>query len=401
MRGPGIARLIPAKLRAPLLRVATRVLLPTARPSWVTPAYGKVTIAGLFTSPSGIGEGARLRAEQLASLGYTVGTIDLTRLLRWPEGLSYALREVVAGDVGGPLIVDLNPPFFQVALLRHLRHLLQGRKIIGYWAWELTEVPPSWRSAFRLVHEIWVPSSFVAAALVRAGCQQPIRVVRPPLPIPSCESVTATVPGLTVLTVFAYDSGFDRKNPTGAIAAFREAFGDDPAATLLVKARGRSPSGRAELRLQTALAGVTNVRLLYGDFSRDAYHRLLSSADVLLSLHRSEGLGLPLAEAMLRNKPVVATGWSGNLDFMDESSACLVPAKLIPVVDEAEVYRGLGGTWADPSIQVAASWLRRLRDPALREHIGRSARERASVWFGPAEFAATVRPSLEDGGGRD
>ena len=162
-----------------------------------------------------------------------------------------------------------------------------------------------------------------------------------------------------------------------------------------MKARGRSSSGRAEQRLQAAIAGAANIRLLDGDLSRDAYQRLVGSADVLLSLHRGEGFGLPMAEAMLRGKPVVATAWSGNLDFMDDASACLVPAGLVPVVDEAAAYRGEGGMWAEPDIAAAAAWLRRLRDPALRLRIGCAARETAVGRLGPAAFAASVVGGLE------
>ena len=355
-----------------------------------------MTIAGLFTSPSGIGEGARLRAERLAELGYHVGTIDLTGPLGLAVGASYIVPRIASGDVGGPLVVDVNPPFFQLALLGHLRRLRPGRKLIGYWAWELTEAPRASRAAFRLVQKIRVPSSFVANALERAGCRLPIRVVTPPVPIqPAVPAGESGGPGLRVLTVFTYNSGFDRKNPLGAIAAFRQAFGDDPAATLLVKARGRSPSGRAEQRLQAAIAGAANIRVLDGDLSRDAYQRLVGSADVLLSLHRAEGFGLPMAEAMLHGKPVVATAWSGNLDFMDDASACLVPATLVPVVDEAAVYRNGGGMWAEPDIAAAAAWLRRLRDPVLRARIGCAARKMAIGRLGPAAVAAAVAGVLE------
>ncbi len=182
--GNSVGRLIPGRVRPWLLRAGARVLLPSARPSWAVQARGKVTIAGPLSSPTGIGEGARLAAEQFAALGYAVGTIDLTHALGWPGGVGFGEPGIAPGDVGGPLILHLNPPSFQLALLRHLRRQRARRRLIAYWAWELPEIPPAWREAFRLVHEVWVPSGFVAEALVRAGCPCPVRVVPHPVRLP-------------------------------------------------------------------------------------------------------------------------------------------------------------------------------------------------------------------------
>lgn len=397
MLGLTAGRLIPTRLRAPLLRAATGLLVPAARPGWAKPAHGKVTIAGLFSSPSGIGEGARLAADRFAELGYEVGAIDLTPGLGLPGRLTFGSPAIVRGDIGGPLIVHLNPPSFQAALLRLLRRHRVERKLIAFWAWELSKAPSGWREAFRLVHEIWVPSGFVAGAMTRAGCACPIRVVPHPVRIPPDPPATSGAASrFTVLTVFAYDSGFERKNPLGAIQAFRQAFADDGTATLLVKTRGRSPSGRAEQRLRAAVTGAANIQILDGDLATPAYQRLIDSVDVLLSLHRAEGFGIPLAEAMLHGKPVVATGWSGNLEFMSEDSACLLPARLVPMVDEeADAYQELAELWAEPDIATAAAWLRQLRDPALRQRIGRAARRHAAARLGPAAFGAAARPGLE------
>ena len=146
-----VGRLIPTRFRASLLRSAARLLVPAARPGWSQSDHGKVTIAGLLTSPSGMGEGARLAAARLAELGYEVGGIDLTPGLGLPrEGQCESLA-ITGRDIGGPLIVHLNPPSFQVALLRLLRRHRADRKLIAYWAWETSEAPPDWREAFRLV----------------------------------------------------------------------------------------------------------------------------------------------------------------------------------------------------------------------------------------------------------
>jgi glycosyltransferase involved in cell wall biosynthesis len=142
-----------------------------------------------------------------------------------------------------------------------------------------------------------------------------------------------------MLTVFAYDSGFDRKNPLAAVAAFQSAFGTRTDVELVIKAGGRSVGGIPERRLEAAVAGMANVTLMDGTHSRAEYLDLLRECDVLLSLHRAEGSDLVMIEAMPMGKPVVATAWSGNLDFMTERSACLVPARLVRVSDA--IYRAV------------------------------------------------------------
>lgn len=381
--------LIPAPLRRQIRFLLIRLLVPSAGRYAPEGDTRRITVAGLLTSPSGIGEGARLSAAALAELGFHVGLVDVTGRFGLPQGIPMPAPSATMslGDAGGPLLLHLNPPEIQNALLQRLVSR-RGRKLIAYWAWELDTVSAVWREAFRLVHEIWVPTRFVADALRRSGATMPIRVVPHPV---SVQRASPSPPRerssrLRVLTVFAYDSGFDRKNPIAAVEAFRMAFGDRTDVELIVKARGRSRSGEPERRFAAAIGDAANVRILGETFTREQYLDLLASADVVLSLHRSEGFGLVLAEAMLMGKPVVATAWSGNVDFMTAETACLVPATLIPAEDESDAYRTIEAHWADPSVPAAAEWLRRLEDPELRRSIGTAARQFAAASLGAEAF---------------
>lgn len=386
-----LRRLVPLELKKRLLIPATRMMLPDATLDRIQLSEGRVTVAGLLSSPSGIGEGARLACERFAGLGYTVGAIDLTAHLRCPGGVRFSPPDIRPEDVGGPLIIHLNPPAFQVALLRFLRGNRDHRKLIAAWAWELPRVPAEWQAAFRLAHEVWVPSDFVAKALRTSGCQTEIRVVPHPISIPAPPAPPGTDDGcLTVLTVFAYDSGFNRKNPIGAVAAFRRAFGHDTSVRMVIKSRSGSETGEPEQRLRAAIGDAGNIEILHGDLSRDAYRNLVSSCDIFLSMHRAEGFGIPLAEAMVYGKPVVATRWSGNLDFMSDEAALLVPGGLILVADKAEAYRAINQAWADPDIEIAAGFLRQLRDPVLRRRLGATARQHVITCLGPAAFADAI-----------
>lgn len=390
-------RLLPASIR-PVLRDAATALLPSA-PMIGAQASGRVTVAGMLTSQSGLGETARLSTSALLDLGWTVGQIDLTRFCHATADTSGppASPRLISGDAGGPILLHLNPPNFQSALLLHAIPR-QGRKLIAYWTWELPRAPVVWQRAFRLPHEIWVPTNFVADALRESGCGTPIRVVAYPVrpPVPTVRSEPRDREKLRILTVFAYDSGFERKNPLASVAAFRQAFGNRDDVELIIKTRGHSDTGEPEQKFTAAIAGAGNVRVLAGTMTPAQYADLLAGADIVLSLHRAEGFGLVLAEAMLLGKPVVATAWSGNLDFMDHESACLVPATMIPAQDDSAAYRELPAEWAEPSVPAAAEWLRRLQDPSLRASIGEAARRHAAQRLGPEQFMAEIAASLGD-----
>jgi glycosyltransferase involved in cell wall biosynthesis len=392
-----VRKYLPSTVLHLLHEIRLRRQLRSAGPIRSAGDDGHVTVLGFLTAPTGLGEGARLCAASLAELGYTVGLIDASPLLDVAGDVPMPRhsRNLVTGDVGGPLICHLNPPELRAALaLLHLSG--QHRKLIGYWAWELPVVPRGWRKAFRLVHEIWVPSSFVADALRRSRCAVPIRLVPHPLATRASTPVPPrVVPDiLTVLTVFAHESGFDRKNPLAAVDAFRAAFGDREDVRLIVKVRGQSVSGAPERRLAAHVDGARNIVVMDRQISHQDMLRLLAAADIFLSLHRAEGFGIPLAQAMLMGKPVVATGWSGNLEFMNEAVACLVPATMIAAADESSAYRGMRASWADPSIPAAAAWLRRLDTPEQRHRIGTAGRAYASERLGLRGFADAVASSL-------
>lgn len=390
-----VRRVTPQWVRAFLGDGAVRLGVPRARPV-VRPCEPRLTILGPLSSPSGIGEGARLAAEAFADLGFAVGLIDVTSLLQLPSGgpLLAERPSFTACDIGGPLIVHLNPPHFQLALYR-LGLSGRARPLIAVWAWELTELPRAWHRAFRIPHEVWVPSRFVATALHAAGCTTPVRVVPHPV---STASRLAPVrhfsprPALRVLSCFAYDSSFDRKNPLAAVAAFRRAFGTRQDVELIVKTHG-ARSGACEQALRTAVAGADNIMVMDRTIARADQQCLVRSADVTISMHRAEGFGLSLAEAMASGQPVIATAWSGNLDFMTAESACLVPADLVTTRAIDPVYRGIRSVWAEPRIDAAVAWLERLTNPALRRRIGEAAHARALAALGLSRFKSAITAS--------
>jgi glycosyltransferase involved in cell wall biosynthesis len=186
-------------------------------------------------------------------------------------------------------------------------------------------------------------------------------------------------------------SSLARKNPLGAIAAFKQGVGMRADSVLILKVTGADHDPAAFESLRTALNG-SRVVLLLDRLSMDEQWQLYAACDAFVSLHRAEGYGLPMAEAMAVGRPVVGTAWSGNLDFMNSSNAALVDYKLVEINDPQGVYAG--STWAEPSISHAAEWLVRLQaSPALRNELGRSAAHSMALPQQMLDFAAQIGAS--------
>jgi glycosyltransferase involved in cell wall biosynthesis len=185
-------------------------------------------------------------------------------------------------------------------------------------------------------------------------------------------------------------SSFERKNPLGAIAAFRAAFGDRTDRLLVLKIGNPDHFPADFARIVAEVGDAANIRVDTRPYPMADVHALTAAADIVLSLHRSEGFGLVLAEAMLLGRPVIATGWSGNMDFMDARSAALVGYRLVASDDPRQVYRG--SHWAEPDLAQAARHLRDLADDApARARLGARGREHALAHLGAGPLAAAVR----------
>jgi glycosyltransferase involved in cell wall biosynthesis len=385
-------RLLPAEARRRWLAGGTALLAPSPdRDPPVVP--GGMAVAGELGRASGLGESARLFLAGLAHLDVTT----------WPLPVDAPLlaRPGAAGGVppaGVPLLLHVNSPQTPLALLRLPRRLMRGRRIIGHWYWELPTVPDEWHAGIPFVHEVWTPSHFTCAALEPL---LPGRVHRVPVPLalrpPQPAALDRAAFGLPedaviVLVSFSLASSFVRKNPLGAIAAFRDAFAERPDRLLLLKVSntGHFPDDFAQLR--AAIGDARNIRLETRTLPAADSFALTRCSDIVLSLHRSEGFGLVPAEAMLLGRAVVATGWSGNMDFMDAASAALVGYRLVPARDPRGVFQAPGAEWAEADLGEAAAQLRRLADDAsARTALGAAGQAHATRCLGPEPLAAALR----------
>lgn len=271
------------------------------------------------------------------------------------------------------------------------------RYTIALWAWELPEPPPHALPHLPGIDELWVLSSFVSDSF-RTVTDIPIVVVPSVVPhapglAPDRARFDLPEDGLIVLFTFSASSSDARKNPWAVVEAFRRAFPPEDRGTkahLVLKVNNLERFPELDAALSAAVASVDGT-LLRREMSREDMDTLLATCDVYTSLHRSEGFGMGMAEAMAMGKAVVATGFGGNIDFMPPGSAAVVGYDVRPISKHDHRYGAefgdwytVGQLWAEPDIDQAARWLRRLADsPRLRAEMGARAIRAIQDWSSP------------------
>ncbi len=356
-----------------------------------------VNVMGYFEAETGVGEGARSNRRIIQAIGLPY------KINKWIDKGSQNLEpppEELAKE--NPFLVNLitvNADQFVPFAKEHISYM-KGHYNIGYWAWELSEFPKEWATSFGYVDEVWTPSKFTCTA-VASSSPVPVRVVPHSLDLSAGREIKADraafdIPPDVFLFLFLFDfhSFLERKNPLGLIEAYRRAFGARKDVQLLIKSSHSAEHERELLLLQRAADG-SNVRILDAVLTREDKEKLMMTADCYVSLHRSEGFGLTMAEAMLFGKPVIATAYSGNVDFMSDDDSFLVPYRMITIDQTHGPYKA-GCQWADPDLDYACDLLRYVeshREAAAE--VGRRAQARVSELLSPATIATSVRARLE------
>lgn len=355
-----------------------------------------LVVAGMFRTGSGLGRAAQRCYEALEQEGAGPIAVDLSALYNQADLAPSVPLQPFPDAKRGTLVLYANPPEVERALMGLGLRRWHDWRIIGAWVWELPVAPAEWQRQANMVSEIWAPSRFVADAF-EARYDRPVRIVPHHVPVPPGRPAQANAK-LQVLVIADARSSLERKNPVAAIGMFRAAFPADYPAELTVKCRNLLLFPDQAARIREAIGDDPRIRLADETLTDAAQAALLDGTDILLSPHRSEGFGLNLAEAMAAGKCVVATGWSGNVDFMDETAAALLPYKLVPAADPTGVYMaGSGALWAEPDFAAGVAALQALGSgPARRRSMGEKARQLVAQRLGTGAY----RTALELAGPR-
>jgi 2-polyprenyl-3-methyl-5-hydroxy-6-metoxy-1,4-benzoquinol methylase/glycosyltransferase involved in cell wall biosynthesis len=317
-----------------------------------------VNVVGYVNSERGVGEAARQVLRALESREIAAAEIDTPAE---PDQIPKALGRIAAADHPYDYnLICVNADMLPAVAAALGPRFFSGRRTAGLWFWEVSKFPEMWMRSFDDLDEVWVASEYIAEAL-RPLTAKPVRTIRVPVTAgPAAEMTRAELgmpEGYCFLFVFDYRSVFRRKNPLGLVQAFRKAFerGEGPSLVLKSVCSDQFPAERAQLA--AAVADRPEIHLVEETISAAAKNAMIANCDSYVSLHRSEGLGLTMAEAMYFGRPVIATGYSGNLDFMTAQNSYLVPQTAARIGADAEPYP-TDGEWAEPDLDHAAAVMR-------------------------------------------
>ncbi len=363
------------------------------------------SLLGCHRAENGIGESCRLAAEALACVGSPFGVVNMPFSLHCRHGDTRTAHHEIPWPAHRANVLHMNAP--EMGYMGDLlgRRGLAGRITIAVWHWELPTLPLQWKRAMRGIDEFWAPSRFIEGALRDGGAENVVAMphgvaVPPGAAIPRSELGVADDSYL-FLVMYDVASYQRRKNPEGAIRAFKRAFSPDGPATLLVKLHNAHFEPGKTRELAELASGWPSIRLLTDVFDRERTRGLLRACDCYVSLHRSEGFGLGPAEALALGKPVIATDWSSTTDFVHPDHACPVACRLVPVGETVGPYEAWQH-WAEPDLDDAAEAMRRLAaDPEAGRALGKKAAAFMAARFHPRQAGERMRRRLEELGAID
>ena len=358
-----------------------------------------INVVGHFADTSGLAEATRSTARSVVVSGYPMSLVEVG-----PES---------SVDTANGWQTDDEPGRFSVSVIHdNVFHAYEdpthygvGRsdrlRTIGYWYWELGQLPAELSPAFDLVDEVWVPTSFVQRAL-RPHTEKPVVIVPPAVDVEMSHQTSRNrfqLPDhqFLFLTMASVYSIVERKNPLGVVDAFAQAFdrSDDVGLVIKITDRDRRADVHAELE---GLARDLPIYLIDERLSHDETLGLIQCCDCYVSLHRGEGFGLPIAEAMALGKPAIATAYSGNMDFTAAERSYLVNFDLVELTDPVAVFPA-GSLWAEPRVDEAVAQMRSVVSGGEgRERITRAGQEFVTRHFAPAAGGRVIRERMHQFG---
>lgn len=352
------------KLEAP--RMVPVEPSPTA---WGSPPKG-INVVGMFRSESGLGQASRATLAALRHLRRPFTFVDTSDRYPSRNNVDPHLPISDYGQPGDVNLLHVNSD--ELVTMRHdtFRHRLAGHYNVGFWFWEAADLPESSRPAFAVVDELWVASHYLQDVFGQYG-RVPVRWVGLAADLPQERIVDRRSLGWReeeLVFFFAYDalSSYGRKNPGTTIQAFKNAYGPDfDNVRLVLKVSNLGRFASVKRAISELIDGIPQIQLIDRYLTRGEVLDLMAAADVYMSLHAAEGLGLTILEAMALGTPAICTGYSGNMDFTTPENSWLIDFDLMQTEEQTGPYPA-GSVWARPSVDQAVEVMRHIRqDPSL------------------------------------
>lgn len=359
-----------------------------------------LNVVGFLTAELGVGESARcmVRAADAANLPTALVPLKLNCKNRLGDtAYQHRLRETNPHVFN---VIHLDPPASRDIDHHHGPAFRAEKYNIAYWAWELTEFPDAWVPACAYFDEIWCPSDFARDAIA-------MKVSLPVITMPHAIAFNRPsgdlrgrfkLPAGKFLFLVLYDlnSYSERKNPGAVISAFRRSGLAGPGAALVIKVHNVRGNESDMQALQAAVADLSGTVIISETLARDEVYLLEAACDCYVSLHRSEGFGLAVAECMYLGKPVISTDWSATTEFVNAGNGCPVNSTLRKLDRNYGPY-AKGQIWAEADVEHAAHWMRQLAgDAAMVARLGAAARTTIESRYSPAVIGARYRRRLEN-----
>ncbi|MBU2810437.1 DUF1698 domain-containing protein [Acidithiobacillus thiooxidans] len=360
----------------------------------------QVNYVGYLRAEMGVGEAARGYVKALRQQAVNVALMDISQLSEHRcEDRSLATQppESMPAAPGNLNIVHVNADMLPSVLAYLGSNFTEGRYTIGLWAWESAFFPEQWRDRSAYLDEIWVGSQFMASAIAPwADCPVIVMPHVVDMPLLPASRTRWQIPEQAFVFLFLFDfhSVVERKNPYAVIEAFRQAFTADEEVLLVIKTMAADRYPEQYAHLQACVRDV-HVQFINETLDRDDLLGLIASCDVFVSLHRLEGFGLGMAEAMAQGKAVIGTAYGGNVDFMRPGNSILVPYTLKKLDKDYGPYVK-ESFWAEPDLAYAAREMQHLfADRAFTRHIGEQARHTIQEEFSLESVGLRMLQRLE------
>ena len=363
-----------------------------------TPQKLGINIAGFVKGELGIGEGVRatLRAIETTNIPFVINNIIST-----PHRNSDQTYQSFTQENPHPInLFQVNANEVKTFLKKPtVRQYFTNKYNIGFWAWELPKFPPEWITAFTPFHEIWTYSNYCAESISMVSSIPVIKMMPSiSLPIPKISRKELGLPTDKFIFLFIFDffSRLERKNPLATITALKKAFGNsNPDVFLLIKSSNSQKFPRDKSRLINTIGNSPNIKHIDGYLSKEKINALLYHCNCYVSLHRAEGFGLTMAEAMFYGKPVIATGYSSNTEFMNVGNSFLVEYEKVAIADNYGPYKQ-GDIWANPNIEHCANLMKYVFNNSDQvQKIGLKAAEDIKLLLSPETMGKKIKTRLE------